>query len=166
MHPEADGTADSETTNGRHGPDHTATQWLSILPMQRGVRLRRLCSSLEALAVLFGHAELDGGCRCCRWRVGLLLVEMRKAAPAREHGAFARGACAAEATYFCNSGIDSSWDRKRADSIRLKAPHIKVNENNLRRLLSQWFAETPPTRPPARQPQSDGIGSDGCSGSF
>ena len=53
--------------------------------MQRDVRLRRLCSSLEALAVLFGHAELDGGCRCCRWRVGLLLVEMRKAAPAREH---------------------------------------------------------------------------------
>ena len=119
--------------------------------MQRDVRLRRLCSSLEALAVLFGHAELDGGCRCCRWRVGLLLVEMRKAAPAREHGAFARGACAAEATYFCNSGIDSSWDRKRADSISLKAPHIK----GMRITYADYFHSgllrpLPPARPPAR----------------
>ena len=122
MHPEADGTADSETTNGRHGPDHTATQWLSILPMRRDIRLRRLCSSLEASAVLFGHAELDGGCRC-RWRVGLLLVEMRKAAPAREHGAFAtpreRPIVSKHATLVLGT------ENARTRSQGIERPHIK-----------------------------------------
>lgn len=66
--------------------------------------------SSTAAAVVAVGASASSSWKCAKLR------------PLENIGAFARGACAAEATYFCNSGIDSSWDRKRADSMG-ERPH-------------------------------------------